>query len=291
LVSDGTNFTIYVDGASKVSSAVVAITDLSATLSVGSFSGFISGFRISTVAVYTADFALPNRPPVDNGNTQALLNFTGAAIYDSTGRINLYSSVALSSTQSKYGGTSLYFNGSGYYHLTSGIVNSFKPTATENWTVEFWWYPIFESPRRARVIFGYAASPLPADNGVARGFSISHLNDGRLRLNIAYGYGTSPADSGSLAPATNTWTHIAIVKYGNTVDVYQNGTFRFTGTQELSGTTTYSMWIGYGPSTINSTRIDLDSPPTYSYIDELRYTKGVRRYTGNFTAPTRHGDK
>ena len=293
LVSDGTNFTIYVDGASKVSSAVVAITDLSATLSVGNFSGFISGFRISTVAVYTADFALPNRPPVDNGNTQALLNFTGAAIYDSTGRINLSGlsgSAPLSSTQSKYGGTSLYFNGSSYYYITSGIVNSFKPTATEDWTVEFWYFPIFESPQNARVIFGYVADPVPNGNGVGRGFTISQLDDGRLRLNIAYGYGTSPAESGSLAPTVNAWTHIAIVKYSNTIDVYQNGTFRFTGTQELSGTTTYAMWIGYGPGNANN-GFALDKPPTYSYIDELRYTKGVRRYTGDFTAPTRHGDK
>lgn len=290
LVSDGTNFKIYVDGTSKVSSAVVSITDLSAVLSVGSFSGFISGFRISTIAVYTADFALPNRPPTDNGATQALINFTGAAVYDSTGRINLSGgSAPLSSTQSRYGGTSLYFDGSSYFKLTSGIVSSFCPTATEDWTVEFWFYPL---DRLARVMFAYVSDPLPAGNGVGRGFSIAQLNSsGFLRLNQAYGYGASGVSQNSNAPALNTWSHIAIVKYSDTIDVYQDGTLRFTSGHPLSGTTNYAMWIGYGPGTVNSTTLDLDRPPFYGYIDELRYTKGVRRYTGAFNSPTRHGDK
>ena len=71
----------------------------------------------------------------------------------------------------------------------------------------------------------------------------------------------------------NTWQHIAVVKYNGNTKIYVDGT--------QSGST-YSDSNSY-------TATDMDAigyHPFAGYIDEFRITKGVARYTGNFTPRT-----
>ena len=92
----------------------------------------------------------------------------------------------------------------------------------------------------------------------------------------------STATTGSTALSATTWYYFAVVRNGSAtgnVKIYLNGTADATssGAITTSYTQTNSMYVGAdrtAGSAING------------YIDDLRITKGVARYTANFTAPT-----
>lgn len=89
------------------------------------------------------------------------------------------------------------------------------------------------------------------------------------------------SDSTPIAPGLsfdlNTWNHIAVVRVGSTVTVYKNGVSIGTGIR--SGTINTSGFF-VGDSSLSFSRY------FRGYLDNLRITKGVARYTANFTPPT-----
>lgn len=80
----------------------------------------------------------------------------------------------------------------------------------------------------------------------------------------------------SATVVTNTWQHVALVRAGSTVTLYVGGTSR--------GTTTNSGTMGYTNPTQGT--LGLGGSTGLRYFDEVRVTKGVARYTANFTPPT-----
>ena len=90
-------------------------------------------------------------------------------------------------------------------------------------------------------------------------------------------------DSGSTAinggtVSASTWTHIAVVRSGSTITLYKNGTASGTQTSGQAFTTAGLLRIGGG---IVGNGNDFNG-----YIDDLRITKGIARYTTTFTPPT-----
>jgi hypothetical protein len=91
--------------------------------------------------------------------------------------------------------------------------------------------------------------------------------------------------SGATGPASgitiNTWAHFAFVKNGSTYTVYING---------IAGTAATSATAIPFPSAINAGIGDVGEfgaiYPFTGYIDDLRITNGVARYTAAFTPPT-----
>ena len=83
----------------------------------GSYSngGYISGFRVlkGTAQYSGATYTVPTAPPTAITNTQLLLNFTNAGITDATAKNDLETvgNAQISTTQSKFGGSSMYFDG------------------------------------------------------------------------------------------------------------------------------------------------------------------------------------
>ena len=76
-----------------------------------------------------------------------------------------------------------------------------------------------------------------------------------------------------------TWHHIAVVRSGSTLTTYVDGTSRGTDTISLAmSPTSADVEIGQGVYT--------SSYPYEGYLDDIRITKGVARYTSNFTPPT-----
>jgi hypothetical protein len=82
------------------------------------------------------------------------------------------------------------------------------------------------------------------------------------------------------APSVNTWYHIAIVRSGTSIKYFLNGTEELDYTQSTPRdyTLDYVWEIG-----VNTSRI---TNYLNGYLDELRITSGVARYTSNFTSPT-----
>lgn len=81
-------------------------------------------------------------------------------------------------------------------------------------------------------------------------------------------------------PSTGTWFHLAVCRDGSNLRMFVDGTQE--GSTFNIGST--SFFDGSGPLIIgdNSTI----NPAFDGWMDEIRITKGVARYTSNFTAPT-----
>jgi len=171
----------------------------------------------------------------------------------------------ISTTQSKFGGSSAYFDGTGdRLELASLADLSGGP-----WTIEGWYYFTADPNSSTHLLWS-----LNDENtlGYAQLQTVSGTTTLRLQQR-----GGSYLSNGTFDFNINTWYHIATVWDGTNMKVYVNGT------AALSSTTNVIQNAGNG-LTING---DGGGSLTFAgYIDEFRITKGVARYTSNFTAPT-----
>jgi hypothetical protein len=78
-----------------------------------------------------------------------------------------------------------------------------------------------------------------------------------------------------------TWNHIALVRYGNSVTVYTNGAS--AATYNATGQSINSDGQGL---VVGRLVVDYNGYYYLGYIDELRISKGIARWTTNFTPPT-----
>jgi len=84
--------------------------------------------------------------------------------------------------------------------------------------------------------------------------------------------------SSGITTANDTWHHCALVRSGGTLTLYVDGT-----AQPVTATTWPSSW----PSYSNTQVMNIGSGTTaYSHCDEIRFSKGIARYTANFTPST-----
>ena len=81
----------------------------------------------------------------------------------------------------------------------------------------------------------------------------------------------------------NTWTHIAVTRKGNTWRQFVNGVLSATAEHSRDATPKNSVRTTIGSYSITSGG---NHGPWNGFIDELRVTKGVCRYEGNFVPPT-----
>jgi hypothetical protein len=194
-----------------------------------------------------------------------LLNFTNGGIIDNAADnvLETVGNAQISTSVKKFGTGSLAFDGTGDWLLTPDSVD--LRLGTGNFTIEFWFY--LSATGSARGIVGKGAS--------TTGWLVST----NASNNVVFTYGTSTITStGTLSGST--WHHIAVVRSGtgtNQTNIYINGTNDGTGTVSTDFAQTEAMYVG-----ANRTGGDALN----GYIDDLRITKGVARYTANFTPPT-----
>lgn len=112
------------------------------------------------------------------------------------------------------------------------------------------------------------------------------FGDNFLFFNIRPNGGTSPTPFAGdfVASSLNTWYHIAASRVGNELRVFRNGV-QIGATGDMTGVVfpTFSVPLRLGCvfNTVNAV-----TNRFVGYIDEVRITKGVGRYTGNFDPPT-----
>jgi hypothetical protein len=109
-------------------------------------------------------------------------------------------------------------------------------------------------------------------------FGIFNLG-GTLRLDFVNAGGATGRSATTTSVPLNTWTHVAWVRSGGTTSYYVNG---------VKDATTNSYSASLAPASSN-VLIGAVVDPYYfnGYIDELRVTNGIARYTTSFTPPTR----
>ena len=236
----------------------------------GSWVGYMSGYRAVSSAVYTSNFTPPTAPLTAITNTQLLCNFTNAGIYDATSKNDLETvgNAQISTAQSKFGGSSMYFDGTGDV-LSIPDTQNLK-FGTGDFTVEAWVYMTATPSAQYAQIIGRTEYGTNAD------WMLQITNSRTLTW---YMQNSFVATSTGTVPL-NTWTHVAVTRYGSSIRLFINGIV--DGTATNSGSTEFN---SSGAYTIGADQAG-DEVMFTGYINDLRTTKGVARYTANFTPPT-----
>ena len=175
----------------------------------------------------------------------------------------------LSNTQKKFGATSVY--------VADGIELSSSDgfnMGNGDFTMEAWFY--FTDFSQSYALFDQWASSGSTRHQIWMG-KTSAGTAGRLSWYYA---GTSVFHSANPAVSTGAWTHIALVRHSGTLKIYINGTAD-SNTQSHTGQFGRTAGMAFGDQLNGGA-----SGRAQYYLDDLRITKGLARYTSNFTAPT-----
>lgn len=277
IVRNGNTMTLYINGVANgtFSMSGITVNGVGSNWFIGAagdaltnyeLNGWLSGFRVTKgTAVYTTNFTPPTAPVTPTAATTLLVNGMNAGAYDATGinDIETVGDAKVSTVQSKFGGSSMYFDGSG--DALAARPNPVFAFGTSSFTIEAWVN-----------VTSYAGTCAIFDTRTAGNEAtgvIFYINaSGQLSI---YNNGTLATSSGSIS--TGTWTHVAVTRNGTTVTFWINGSS--SGTATVS--TNFTQQNGYVGTAYNAS-----SNPFYGYMDDLRITKGVARYTSNFTPPT-----
>jgi hypothetical protein len=276
LVRSGSSIVLYLNGVSVGTATSSATFDSgSSSLLIGvertpSFytTGYISNVRIvKGTAVYTAAFTPPTSPLTAITNTQFLGNFDNAAIFDNSGMNNLETvgNAQIDTSVVKYGTSSMYFDGSGDYLYQPSTPN--LTFGSGDFTVEMWVNPVALS---GTISFLIGMRPATTNGAYPVLYATT---------SGTFWYVSSADRISGAVLSTNIWTHVAVCRSGTSTKMFFNGVQ--TGST-YSDSTSYLMSRLYiGASDYNSG----SSEYLNGYIDDLRITKGVARYVGNFTPP------
>jgi hypothetical protein len=183
-----------------------------------------------------------------------------------------YGGAQIDTARSRFGGASGLFTSSGYISTPDSADWYF---GTGDFTIDFW----------------VRLSSLPGGGDFAPMWS-QYINDNNF-INLAYGWSPASwyfsyrlngvyqinmviADTLSI----NTWYHIAIVRTGNIFKLFKNGT-------QVGSNYSSSNALGDLASGVQIGRFRPTSPQYYlnGWLDEFRVSKGIARWTSNFTPP------
>jgi hypothetical protein len=181
---------------------------------------------------------------------------------------------AVATGSAKFGSGSLALDGTGDYVSTP--YSSAFDLSTGDWTVECWAYAstLATSNDAGRQIFA-----VNGDSSQLAQSRVVVLANGSI-YNLS-AVSTSDWANTSLAPAgtinTGAWYHIAAVRYGSQFILYVNGV------NVLSYSYSGSIYNFSSPTLIGFCSGASATSYWAGMIDEFRVTKGIARYTANFT--------
>ena len=175
----------------------------------------------------------------------------------------------ISTAQSKFGGASLLLDGTNDYLSTTHRTN-FNVGAND-FTIEAW---VYTGTISQQVIFG-----ANRDYDGVGAFMLNLNYTGKVRFFCMYSSGiVLDYNVGTGTISDSTWHHIAVTRNGSSLRIFIDGI--------QTGTTNTTLGSAAIDNAIADYRVG-SSTDGYSYfngyIDELRVTKGVARYTGSFT--------
>lgn len=177
----------------------------------------------------------------------------------------------ISTAQSKFGGASGLFDGSGDYLTPAQATGDYDylHDKTTDYTIEMWIRPASVTGRQGLFVTNTAS----AASGV-----LLELNNDAVRFIIYRGVSGSftLAETATGVVSTNAWYFVSVVVTTSDVTVYVDGVSEATASWTLAGSTAnanLNLQIANGVADY------------HGYIDDFRLTKAAR-YTASHTPPT-----
>ena len=192
----------------------------------------------------------------------------GFTVDSGTGRtaktVTAFGDAAYSTLQQKFGTGSMRFDGTGdYFTVVSNIDFAY---GTNDFTIEMWVY---------RTVSGAVQILLDQRTASPTNYA-PFLFIGTTNV-ITYSDGAATVITGATTVPLNAWSHVALSRSGTSTRLFLNG---------VQQGSTYTDTRNYIQTPISlGMRFDGVGSPFAGYIDELRISKGLARYTSNFTAP------
>lgn len=282
LVRSGSTVTLYLNG-NSVGTYTTAIDWNSSTfyIQIGKDTGgatYMGGYMsdviyLKGIAARTGNFTPPTSPYVANSVTSFLLSATNAAVFDATGRNNVTAkagSPTLSTSVKKYGSASLNLTSAHVDIKHSENLNPLFIWGTKDFTIEMWVY--LTAAANEQVMYDQR-------NAISDVAPVITISTSRI---LKYYTASTERITGTTTLSLSTWHHVAVCRSSGSTKLFLNGT------QEGS---TYADTLDYVNGSGNYDRPtfgrfgDTTNINFTGYLDEIRITRGVARYTSNFTAP------
>ena len=268
--SNDTRF--YINGSLVATSTDATDYTNTAVLNIGGqgggtfcVNGYLSNFRLVKGTAITPPSGGPTAPLTAVSGTSLLLNFTNAGVVDATAKnvLETVGNAQISTTQSKWGGGSLYFDGTGdFLQLPASNIYAF---GTGDYTVETW-VRFTSITTTLQIIF---------ESGSTGGNSFYfHVDVDQISVGTSAAYVSNQATTFT----TDQWYHIAACRSNGTLRLYKDGA------QVGSSVTDSTNWTSSGSARIGA---NFASGQTlFGYLDDLRISR-FARYTGStYTVPT-----
>jgi len=238
--------------------------------------GYLSNLRVvNGTAVYTGPFVPPTAPVTAVSGTQLLVNGTNAGIFDNTtvNDLETIGSAQVNTTIVKYGTGSMYFNG-----LSDALIMASQPAitfGTGDFTVEGWVYFAGAPASTFHSLYSTLVQlASPGDHGV-----LIRASTTKLIAILQADNATTLTLTSTNNVTTGQWYHFALTRSGTTARLFLDGTLEASGTSSVNFyETAQALGRVYATSTGTTQYLN-------GYLDDVRVTKGVARYTANFTPP------
>lgn len=213
------------------------------------------------VLLPAADPYFANVSLLINGDSSPVVDVKGNPLTTTVGTV----APVRSTTTKLFGSGSVFCNGGGY---KIPYTTAFNLTSID-WTMECWFNP----------------SQIAANACILSKDTYGSNFDWCMLL-LAGGKTFEVATSGTTVTfiptigqlVIGTWYHLAMVRSGTTITVYLNGVSCGSKVMNLSNSSVSFFTVGCESWNNANT-------PFKGYLDDIRITKGVARYTANFTPP------
>lgn len=304
LVRNGTNVTLYKDGVSSLSTTYTVPIYLNgaddciigAQTGGRANSGWIDDFRISFKAEYTANFTPPasaHPTTIATGDERDIFfdsisllapldgtdGATTATDLSNTGHTLTFRGAAeLDTAQKRFGTAAVLLDGVNGTGVTADDHVDFT-LGSGDFTVECWVRYNVDPSTQQMYVAKY--------NNTGGNNREWWLGTNATATELYFAYSTDGSNaivgpSGAWNPVVDTWYHLAASRHGNAMYVFADGvllnTYDATGVTFFDGTAQ----VGIGCRQQDATYKFVPN----GWIDDVRVTKGVARYVGNFVRPT-----
>lgn len=283
----GNDYKFFINGKQGISTTAATTTpDNTAAFAIGCMSADgnlpipesnIADFRVvKGTAVYTAEFTPPTAPLTAITNTKLLVQSTDAGIIDksqSISTLTLQNGSKSSTAQTKYLSSSIDFT----TDLAEIYVQQDAAFFAGDFTIEAWIWSanIDNGGTNNMAIFDWR--PTSTNGNYVLLWVYASSSTPGYYVNGAYRI------IGNTTLSDSTWHHVAVSREGSTHRMFIDGTLQ---TQTWTDSGTYLMpanrpIIGNSGYHRTDTNFDFNG-----YMSDVRLTKGLARYTANFTPPS-----